>query len=70
MAHARSPEEELAIQVANVDGIHVDDMNVLEARQREIREYLTTQAACTNDQDLALISEEILNLKSVNLRRQ
>lgn len=31
-----SPKEKLSIQVADIYGIHVDDMNVLETRKREI----------------------------------
>jgi len=33
---ADEPEEELAIEVGDVDRVHVDYMNVLEAHKREV----------------------------------
>ena len=56
------PEEELAVQVTNVDGVHVDDMDVLEPRQRQIREDLAAQTTSANDQNLCPISKQILHL--------
>jgi hypothetical protein len=30
------PEQELAVQVADVDRVHVDDMDILESRKSQI----------------------------------
>ena len=35
-----TPEEELPVQVANVDRVHVDDMDVLETGKRKVRKDL------------------------------
>ena len=39
-----APEEELAVQVGHVDGVHVDDVHVLEARERKVLQDLAPQA--------------------------
>lgn len=39
--HEALPEEELTIKIADIDGVHVDDMDVLEASEGEIREDFT-----------------------------
>ena len=45
------PEQELSVEVRNVDRVHVDDVDVLESRERKVLEDLTAQAAGSNDQD-------------------
>jgi hypothetical protein len=36
------PEEKLTIEIADVDGVHVDEMDVLEPSQSKIGEYLAS----------------------------
>ena len=48
-------EEELAVEVANIDCVHIYDMNVLEAAQTEILQYLASKTA-SPDHSVRLIS--------------
>ncbi len=52
----------MSVQVTNVDGVHVDDMDVLETSQREVCKDFASQAASANDEDFTLVPEEILDL--------
>jgi hypothetical protein len=58
------PEEELAVQVGDVDGVHVDHMDVLEAEQGEVLQDLAAQSTGTNDENLARVAEERLDLRN------
>lgn len=51
----RTPEQELSIEVTDVNGIHVDNVNVLEPGKGEVRKDFTAKTTCTNDEDLALV---------------
>lgn len=62
-----SPKQKLAIQIADVDRVHINDMDVLEARQREVREDLASKAACADDEDLRLVAQEVLDLCGVSI---
>jgi hypothetical protein len=44
------PEEKLAIQIRYVNGVHVNHMNILEARKSQVLENLATKAAGSNDE--------------------
>lgn len=43
-----APKEELPIEVTDVDGVHVNDMNVLEPGESKIGQNLTSESTCTN----------------------
>ena len=43
------PEQELPVQVADVNGVHVDDVDVFEAHEGQILEEFTTEASGSND---------------------
>ena len=58
------PEQELSVQVTNVDRVHVDDMDILEAHERQVRQNFASQSTRANDQNLALLSQETLHLHS------
>ena len=49
------PEQKLAVEVGNVDGVHVDDMNVAKPRKCQILEQFAAETTSTNDKDLALV---------------
>lgn len=55
-----SPEQKLPIEIRHINGVHVDDVYVAETAQREIGEDLAAQAACTDDEHLALRPQERL----------
>lgn len=57
------PKQKLTIEITDVDGVHVDDMNILEASQREIGKNLAAETASTDDQDLGLISKKVFDLE-------
>lgn len=57
-----SPEKKLSVKVANIDSVHVDNMDVLETGQREVRKNFASKAASTYDEDLALVSQEVFDL--------
>ncbi len=61
-AETDSPEQELSVQVADVNSVHVYYMNILEAREREVGQYLASQTPGTDDEDLALLPQELLHL--------
>lgn len=46
------PEQELTVKVGDVDGVHIDDVNVFEAGQGQVLEDFTAQTTGTNDQNL------------------
>lgn len=52
------PKEKLTVKVAYINSVHVNDVNVLESREREIGKNLAAKSAGTNDEDLTFISEE------------
>ena len=47
-------EEELAVEVAEVYCIEIDDVNFAEAGQGEVLEEFAANAACTDEQDTSL----------------
>lgn len=48
-------EEELAVEIAKVDCVKVDDMDFAEASQGEVFEEFTADAACANEEDARLL---------------
>lgn len=46
------PKEKLPVQVADVDCVHVDDVNVFEAHQRQIGKDLASETSSSNYEDL------------------
>lgn len=44
------PKEELPIEVGNLDGVHVDDIDVLEARQSQVLEQFAAQPTSPHHQ--------------------
>jgi hypothetical protein len=55
-----APEEKLAVQVAGVDGVHVDEVDVAEARERQIGEQLAAEAAGADDEYLCRVAQHLL----------
>lgn len=51
-------EEELAVEVAKVDGIEIDDMDFAEPGQDEVLEEFTTDSASAHQQDSRLEQEK------------
>lgn len=56
------PEEELAIEVGDVDSVHVNDMDVCKAQQGQVGQDLAAQPSSANDEDLAFRTQELLCL--------
>jgi len=52
----RLPEQKLAVQVTDINSIHVDYMNIFESSKRQIGQDLTSKTTSADDQDLGLIS--------------
>lgn len=55
-------EKELAIEVTQVDGVKVDNMNFAEARQDEVFEELASNAAGANQQHARLVKENSISI--------
>lgn len=53
----------MSVQITDVDCVHVDDMDVLETSQGEIGEDLASEASRTDDENFALIAEELFDLE-------
>jgi len=58
----------LSVQVTNIDRVHIDNMNILEARKREVGKNLTPQPPGANDEDFAAFPQEFLHLDVCVLR--
>ena len=63
------PEEKLSVQVTDVYSVHVDHMDVLEPGECKVREDLAPKTASTNDQDLTVIPQEVLDLPRLSSTR-
>ena len=48
------PKEELAVEITQVDGIQVDDMNFAETGQDQVLEELATDSAGTDEKNARL----------------
>ena len=48
------PEQKLAVEVGEVDGVEIDDVDVAESGEDEVLEQLAANAACTNHEDARL----------------
>ena len=46
------PEEELSIEVGYVDGVHIDDVQLLEAGEGQVLEELAAEPARAHNQNL------------------
>lgn len=56
------PEQELPIQIANVDRIHINDMNIFKSRESQIGKNLASQTTSPDAQNLALASQKTFDL--------
>lgn len=56
------PEQELAIQIAEVNCVHVDHIDIFEARKSQILQDFTAKTTCTDNEHLGggLPSDAIL----------
>jgi len=52
LPHMTGAEEELPVEVGDVDGVQVDDLHLLEARQHQVLEQLAADAPCAHHQQL------------------
>ena len=52
LVHVFPPEQELSVQVADVDGVEVDDRDLREPREREALDQLTSDATGSNNKQL------------------
>lgn len=48
------PEQKLAVEVGEVDGVEIDDVDVAKSGEDEVLEQLAANAACTNHEDARL----------------
>lgn len=60
-------EKELAVQVTQVDGVKVDNMDFAEARQDEVFEELASNAAGANQQHARLVKENGISIWSLSI---
>ena len=61
---AAVPEEELPVQVGEVDGVHINDVNVAEAREGDVLEQLAAQAARADNEDAGLLLQKLAYLEA------
>lgn len=57
------PKEELAVEVGDVDSVHVNYVDVAETRKGEVLEQFATQATSAHAQNSAVTLEELANLR-------
>lgn len=58
------PEEELAIEIGDLNGVHVDDFNVSEAHEREVLEQFAAEASRAHHKDLGVLLEILFQLRA------
>ena len=51
-------EEKLSVQVAEVDSVKIDDMNVAKATEKEVLKKLTANTSSSNHEHLRLCDHE------------
>lgn len=56
------PKEELAIEVADVDSVHVDYMNISEPTESQVGQDLAAQTAGADDENLGLVAKKLFDL--------
>ena len=54
-----APKQKLPVQVAEVDGVQVDNVNLPEASQNEVLEEFATDAASADHQNASLVGQRI-----------
>ncbi|RUP50504.1 hypothetical protein BC936DRAFT_138840 [Jimgerdemannia flammicorona] len=69
LSPSHSPEQKLSIEITDVDGVHVDHVDVTEAREGEVLKDLTAKTASSDDEDLAGV-QEVLCLRIVEKPRK
>jgi len=62
-----APEQELSVQIADVNGVHIDNVDVFEPRQSEVREDFASQTSGPYHQGLALIPKERFDLETLTV---
>ena len=62
LAHIIHAKEELAVEIGDVNGVHVNDINVAKARQSQVLQNLTTEATCTDTENFAVVMNELTDL--------
>jgi len=45
------PEEKLAVEIGDLDSVHIDDLNVLESRERQVLEQFAAQTTSPHHQN-------------------
>ena len=65
-----APEEKLAVQVAGVDGVHVDEVDVAEAREGQVGEQLAAEAAGADDEHLCRVAQHLLGPEARSVEMQ
>lgn len=62
------PEQELTVQIADVDGVHVDNMDILESGKSQIGQNLAPQSTSANDKDFDPLTKPFLGLEMREVR--
>jgi hypothetical protein len=60
--HTHTPEQKLAIQIADIDCVHVYNVDILEPCQSKVSQDLATQATSADDEDFGIVAEKVFNL--------
>ena len=55
-------EQELSVQIGGVDGIHVDNVDVLESTERQILQQVAAKTSSSNNQHLTLVLQKVFHL--------
>ncbi len=54
-------EEELTIEIGDIDGVHVDDVDIIEAAKRKVGEDLAAETSGADDENLALSAKKVFD---------
>lgn len=54
-----TPEQELAVEVGNINGVHVNDIYVPKALQGQVLQQLAAEAASTHAQHAGILLQEL-----------
>ena len=54
----------MTVEIADIDRVHVDNMNILESSQGKVGEDLAAKTSRAYDKHLTLVAKEVFNLES------
>jgi hypothetical protein len=65
-----TPEEELSVEVADINCVHIDNMNIFESKQGQILQNLTSKSTSSNYKNARVDIQEGSPLRKTNRKNE